>query len=124
MSISGKDILTAANKCMELQSEAGFRSAISRAYYALYHETCSALKHCPPTTHEGVVQYLLTDARRKNEPYVLTDLVSVGAVLRQQKTKRKLADYQLEKEVLESEASASITAVKKILSKIDGMRKP
>lgn len=123
MSILGKDIISAANKCMELSCEVGYRSAISRAYYALYHETCSILTCCPPTTHEGVIQYLLSDARRKNEPHDLMSLIQLGAVLRQQKAKRKLSDYDLDEPVAESEATSSINAVDKILKKIEEMRK-
>lgn len=123
MSILGKDFITAANKCMELSSETGYRNAISRAYYALYHETCSILTCCPPTTHEGVVQYLLSDARRKNEPYELMVLVQLGAVLKQQKVKRKRSDYDLNDTIIESEAISSITTANKLIEKIYEIKK-
>lgn len=122
MSIQGKDILLVAESCAKNAGEHFSRSAISRAYYALYHEACSILQCCPPTTHDGVVQYLLTDARRKNEPYELMDLIRIGAVLKQQKEKRKAADYDLSAEITQSEADSSIGAVRKILGKISEIR--
>lgn len=122
MSIQGKDILLVAESCVESADEHFARSAISRAYYALYHETCSILKCCPPTTHDGVVQYLLTDARRRSEPYELMDLIRIGAVLKQQKEKRKAADYDLSAEITQTEAASSVDAVRKILGKISEIR--
>ena len=111
MSIKGKDFLDASKHCVELTCEAGYRSAISRAYYALYHEICLTLKKCPPTTHEGVVLYLTTDARRHDEPYEFMSLVQLGAILKQQKIKRKKADYELTETILESEAKSSISVI-------------
>lgn len=122
MSIQGKEFIRAAQASMSSDCEAGFRSAISRAYYAMYHETCGILTCCPPTSHDGVVQYLTTDARRKSEPYELMSLVQLGAVLKQQKTKRKRADYQLAEDISSSEANASLSAVEKMLAKIDAMK--
>lgn len=123
MSIQGKDILLVAESCLSTVDEHFSRSAISRAYYALYHETCTILKHCPPTTHDGVVQYLLTDSRRKSEPYELMDLIRIGAVLKQQKEKRKAADYALDMDITHGEANSSIDAVRKILDKINEIKK-
>ncbi|MCG7367631.1 hypothetical protein MHZ90_16060 [Pantoea sp. ACRSH] len=123
MSIQGKDIFTVAQSCLNNSDEHFSRSAISRAYYALYHETCAILKHCPPTTHDGVVQYLLTGTRRKAEPYELMDLICIGAVLKQQKEKRKAADYSLDTDITSAEANSSVEAVRKILIKINAIKK-
>ncbi|MDU5474030.1 MULTISPECIES: hypothetical protein [unclassified Pantoea] len=122
MSIQGKDILLVAESCADKAEEHFSRSAISRAYYALYHEACSILQNCPPTTHDGVVQYLLTDSRRKAEPYELMDLIRIGAVLKQQKEKRKAADYDLALHITQTEATSSVNAVRKILDKISEIR--
>ncbi|HDK6344392.1 hypothetical protein [Klebsiella quasipneumoniae] len=123
MSIQGKDIFLVAESCAKSGDEHFSRSAISRAYYALYHETCSLLKACPPTTHDGVVQYLLTGSRRRGEPYDLMDLIRIGAVLKQQKEKRKAADYALDMEITQAEAASSVDAVRKILAKIAEIKK-
>ncbi|EDQ2625860.1 hypothetical protein ZG05_004388 [Salmonella enterica subsp. enterica] len=122
MSIQGKDFIDASRICLAAGSESGFRSAISRAYYALYHETCGILTCCPPTTHDGVVQYLTSDARRKNEPYEMMSLIQLGAILKQQKTKRKRADYELAETILQTEAISSVSVVDKMLEKIAQMK--
>lgn len=85
MSIQGKEFIDAAITCLDTGVESGFRSAISRAYYAFYHETCGLLTCCPPTTHDGVVQYLTSDARRKGEPYELMSLIQLGQFLSNKK---------------------------------------
>lgn len=118
MSIQGKDIMEASRACYTAGGEVGFRSSISRAYYAFYHEVCAILTQCPPTTHDGVVKYLTTDSRRKDEPYELMSLIQLGAVLKQQKIKRKLADYELQETVTGAEAASSLCAVDKMLDKI------
>ncbi|EAC1462167.1 hypothetical protein ACLADH_003126 [Escherichia coli] len=122
MSIQGKEFIDASRACLDTGIESGFRSAISRAYYAFYHETCGLLTCCPPTTHDGVVQYLISDARRKDEPYELMSLIQLGAVLKQQKMKRKRADYDLTETILQTEASSSIAVVNKMLDKIAEMK--
>lgn len=122
MSIQGKDFIDASRACLDTKSESGFRSAISRAYYAMYHETCCILTCCPPTTHDGVVKYLTSDARRKGEPYELMSLTQLGAVLKQQKIKRKRADYELAETITQTEAEGSISVVDKMLTKIAEMK--
>ncbi|EPU7897969.1 hypothetical protein [Klebsiella variicola] len=49
-------------------------------------------------------------------------LVQLGAVLKQQKAKRKMADYELSQSITELEAKASISVVDKMITKIDIMR--
>lgn len=122
MSIKGRDFLLAAAKSLETNHESGYRSAASRAYYGFYHEVCGVLKNCPPTTHDGVVKYLSEGTSRNAEPYEKFDMIQLGAVLGQQKKKRKKADYELNDEFSQSEAESSISAVQKMLTKIDAMK--
>lgn len=122
MSIQGRDFLLAAKNHSTMNHEAGYRSATSRAYYSLYHEVCSVLKHCPPTSHDGVLQYLMKGTSRNAEPYDKMSLIQLGAVLGQQKTKRKKADYELALEFTEMEAKSSIVAVEKMIKKVDELK--
>ncbi|HGJ5884617.1 hypothetical protein [Arsenophonus sp.] len=122
MSIQGRDFLHHAKDFVNMSCEAGFRSATSRSYYALYHEVCSILQHCPPTTHDGVLNYLTRDTRRNAEPFDKMSLIQLGAVLGQQKTKRKKADYELDDDFLEIEAKSSIAVVEKMINKIDELK--
>lgn len=122
MSITGRDFLEAAEKSLDDLVESSNRSAISRAYYAFYHEVCAVLTNCPPTSHEGVINYLLTDHRRKEEPYLLRELTQLGVLLKQQKTKRKQADYDLSSTISRVDAESSICTVRKMIQKLDSMR--
>lgn len=49
-------------------------------------------------------------------------LIQLGAVLKQQKMKRKIADYELSAAVSQVEAASSITVVDKMLAKIAEMK--
>lgn len=122
MSINGRDFITAAEKCLELNEESGIRSCISRSYYGMYHEVCNLLTNCPPTSHEGVISYLAGDARRKQEPYTPISLTQLSAILKQQKTKRKLADYDLNYNFTKLEAESSLEVGKKMIKKVDELK--
>lgn len=122
MSILGRDFIDAAEKCLDDSFESANRSAISRAYYGFYHEVCNLLTCCPPTTHEGVIRYLLEDHRRKLEPFEIIDLTQLGTLLKQQKAKRKLADYDLAETVRKVDAEQSISTVKRMIKKIDALK--
>ncbi|MTC24929.1 MULTISPECIES: hypothetical protein [unclassified Providencia] len=120
MSVNPKDFLTLAKSNISANSgEMEYRNCISRAYYSLYHSACNSLEHCPPTTHQGVISYLLSPSERKKEKTDQMTLMSVGAVLKQQIIKRHMADYELEKDIHRSEAESSLMAVEKTIKKLD-----
>lgn len=122
MSITSKDFLSVAENSLIMGNEAGYRGCISRAYYGLFHATLDMLCCCPNTTHAGLIDYLLVGNDRKSEPYKLMDLIKVGAVLRQQKTKRKIADYDLSIDVPETEAKLSLSVSAKLIEYINNMK--
>lgn len=120
MSVTAKDFLCLAKSNLSgNSSEIEIRNCISRSYYSLYHVTCSSLSHCPPTSHQGVINYLFSPAERKKEPINQNTLMSVGAVLRQQKIKRHMADYELDKDVYKSEAESSVMVIEKTIKKLE-----
>lgn len=122
MSIISKDFLSVAENSLKMDDEAGYRSCISRSYYGLFHATLDMLRHCPDTTHAGLIDYLLVGRDRKGEPYKLMDLIKVGAVLKQQKTKRKIADYDLNMDVPEMEARLSLRVSADLVEYIHKMK--
>lgn len=122
MSITSKDFLSVAENSLTMGNEAGYRGCISRSYYGLFHATLDMLCCCPNTTHAGLIDYLLVGNDRKSEPYKLMDLIKVGAVLRQQKTKRKIADYDLSMDVPETEAKMSLSVSAKLIEYINNMK--
>lgn len=123
MSITSKDFLSVAENSLAMGNEAGYRGCISRAYYGLFHATLDMLCCCPNTTHAGLIDYLLVGNDRKREPYKLMDLIKVGAVLRQQKMKRKIADYDLNMDVPETEARLSLSVSAGLIEYINKMKR-
>ncbi|HHR6392174.1 hypothetical protein AB7185_07110 [Providencia rettgeri] len=117
MSISPNDFISIATDDLTYNTEARDRNCISRAYYGLYHKAFDSMKHCLPTSHSGLIEYLNQPYNRKQESqYKDMQLIQLGAVLKQQKRKRQKADYKLNEEVARTEAEASLIACNKIMS--------
>lgn len=96
--ISSHDILTTAKHCAAEGTEAGARSATSRAYYSMLHEAISSLEHLPNFSHEhhkNTVGYMTNSAECKNEPFPVRSLKALGFVLKQWRDARNEADYDL-----------------------------
>ncbi len=122
MSVVGQDFVDHAERCITFGDEIGYRNAVGRAYYGVYHEICSKLEHCYVlTSHEGVREYLLSAARCKKEPYDKTVLRQIGAILHNMHVQRKWADYQLERELHKSDAESSLNIAKDAMNRIREM---
>lgn len=121
MSVVGSDILNVAEDCLLMKHEAGYRSCISRAYYAMYHETNSCLvaaPHFSSNHHSNLIGYLTNTAETKAEPYDSKKLKVLGYNLKQQRDARNDADYHLtELTVTEELASLSLAAANLYFSK-------
>ncbi|SPX94724.1 Uncharacterised protein [Morganella morganii] len=81
------------------------------------------MKNCPPTSHQGVAEYLQHNAWKGNEPYSKSDLRVLGIVLQQQHSKRKWSDYDLVRNITENDALESIKTVQKMMDKLSDMKK-
>ncbi|TBM13500.1 hypothetical protein EYY86_14560 [Hafnia paralvei] len=122
MSVNGDDFIKFANNCLHTNDEIGYRNAIGRAYYGVYHKTCSILEKCPHNTHIGVREYLAKDSWLKhNEPYAKMKLLSVSAILTQLHTQRKWADYEISEDIGESDAVAALKLAQRGMDKITEM---
>lgn len=98
MSVTSYQILDTARLCLSENIESGFRSAISRAYYSMLHESIGSLTAIPHFTrdhHKNTVGYMSTPSECKVEPYSPQTLKSLGFVLRQWRDARNDADYDL-----------------------------
>lgn len=107
MTIAARDILDVARKVCEMQCEAGYRSAISRAYYSVYHGCLEWEKSLPvPGTDSGPVggvhQQLINRLRNPAPEIKNADLRllsrKVAVIVDTLRTKRKAADYLLSAE--------------------------
>ncbi|TDY81425.1 UNVERIFIED_ORG: hypothetical protein C7429_102548 [Pantoea allii] len=123
MAVKGQDFYDFALKCIEQGDEIGFRNAVGRAYYGVYHDVCEKLQNCPsPPTHSGVRDYLIDTAWLKDyEPYDKMKLISLGAMLKHLHTHRKWADYSLDIDYPKADAEATMIVAKKGMDKSKAM---
>lgn len=124
MSISGLDFLDFAKDCMLREDEIGYRNAIARSYYCIYHVADSILVNHPRESHAGLAGYLIDSAWRGNEDYNKHDLQRLGFLLRQQHGKRKIADYRLNETITKHEANESLKISMMVMELIGNMIKP
>jgi uncharacterized protein (UPF0332 family) len=99
MSIVSQDFLVSSKSCLDLGSEVDFRNAVSRAYYAMYHEAKGSLT-CQPnysgSQHSNLIGYLKNKSENKLEPYDSYQMKLLGYRLDQQRKARHEADYDLD----------------------------
>lgn len=134
MTIASQDILVVAKKICELSCEAGYRSAISRAYYSIYHGGLEWEKSFPNFGSNvgpqgGVHQQLINRLRNPAPEMKDADLRGlsrrIAARLDALRTKRKAADYMLTAEGHEAIDAANCCAqAEDVLRKIKGQTAP
>ncbi|WP_210502200.1 hypothetical protein [Pantoea ananatis] len=98
MAVTSNDVLQVALGCLKQQCEGGYRSCISRSYYAMFHHTLSCLQHVPHFSsnhHANLIGYMTNKAENKLEPFDSQKLKVLGYSLRQQRDARNESDYDL-----------------------------
>lgn len=98
MAVTSNDVLEVASECLKQQCEGGYRSCISRSYYAMFHHTLSCLQHVPHYSanhHANLIGYMTNKAENKLEPFDYQKLKVLGYSLRQQRDARNESDYDL-----------------------------
>jgi uncharacterized protein (UPF0332 family) len=98
MAINSRDFLYIARQLCIQDDEASLRSAISRAYYAMFHEAMQSLNCVPEYTcnhHGHLIDYMITPAECKCEPFRKRDLQGPGYSLKQMREARNKADYHI-----------------------------
>lgn len=123
MSVCGQDFIDFAEKCVNFGDEIGFRNAIGRSYYGVYHEICEKLEKCPDLkSHQAVRDYLINDSWLKgNEPFDKMKLVQTGTYLKHMHIRRKWADYELDRDMNKADAESIIIMAKKAMASIKDM---
>ena len=126
MPITSSEFLSSAERCFAEDCEIGYRNAISRAYYALYHEIKDNLTSLPAYTrdhHASLISYLKNKGENKLEPYDPRSLKSMAYKLEQQRLARNEADYDLSScGINKAMAQQSILEVKTIFSQWEQMQ--
>ena len=86
------EFLTSAQTILELQGEPNIRSAISRSYYAVYHEAIAAVtRKCIPIYHGSSHTEVSASLKRAD--------LRLGILLTDYHKKRVMADYYLDENV-------------------------
>lgn len=112
-----------AEHAKTLGSEIGYRNAIARAYYAMFHQVQTSLIACPKFvggTHQGLADYL--NKAVPTEPYDKTYLRRLAAILNQQKGRRNIADYELDKTFTLSDAQAALDTATRLFDLCQEMK--
>lgn len=120
MSFGWEAFLTVAEKLVELQEgEAFYRSAISRAYYAVFHiakEKIFSLDPYENISQDGKVHQEVIKFYKEKYGHL-----GIGYSLNMLRDQRNIADYANEKINYEKEARASIGSAKHILSRLSSI---
>lgn len=98
MAITATDLMQVADGCSKQNNEAGYRSCISRSYYAMYHHSLNSLSlvpHFSSSHHSNLIGYMTNKIETKNEPYDSQRIKVLGYNLKQQRDARNEADYDL-----------------------------
>jgi uncharacterized protein (UPF0332 family) len=98
MAIAGEDFLESANRSLDEGDEVGFRNAISRSYYAMYHKVLSTITSEIPRysgggVHSSLLSYLEHSAI--GEPYDSREMKKFSYMLKASRDLRCLADYEI-----------------------------
>lgn len=123
MSVSSTEIIEFAKDCVKRNDEIGFRNAVARAYYGAYHHVLPCLKYGPKDNHQGLIDYLLTDAWKGNEAFEKSDLRGLGFALQSMKDQRIVSDYRLDDTITESQATTAIKTAEKLIVRCANMTK-
>ncbi|MFM5879920.1 HEPN domain-containing protein [Aeromonas sanarellii] len=118
MSVLSKDFLDFATDAVKRTDEIGYRNAVARSYYAMFHEIRIMLISLPrfrANGHAGLIDYLKDP--HSDEPYDRVALRELASMLKQQKGKRVTADYALDFDVSKSDALASIKTAERFFQK-------
>ncbi|HFI5325908.1 TPA: hypothetical protein ACGQVO_003716 [Serratia liquefaciens] len=120
MAIHGADFIAFANDCMSRNDEIGYRNAIARAYYGVYHHVSGMLSNGPRENHQGLINYLDTEAWRGNEEFEKNFLRGLSIMLQTMKDKRVMADYDLQTTLTITDANESLKTAKRIMERCQG----
>lgn len=98
MAVKSTDLLQVAHECMSQQTEAGYRSCVSRSYYAMFHHSLACLEHVPhfvSNHHANLIGYMTNKSENKFELFDAQRLKVLGYNLRQLRDARNESDYDL-----------------------------
>ncbi|HCZ9310118.1 TPA: hypothetical protein O4G90_001808 [Citrobacter amalonaticus] len=123
MPVCSNDFIEFAKDCEKRNDEIGFRNAIARAYYGAYHHVLPCLTNGPKDSHQGLIDYLQTDAWKGNEPYAKSELIGLSYALKSLKDQRIICDYRLGDTITGTQSSTAIKTAEKLIQRCIDMTK-
>lgn len=134
MSINACDFIRIAKRGIEVcDDEMGYRNAISRAYYSIYHSASSLVTERKIPKYNGKdmpnvkggthlkLAYYLTDEENNKEPFSRNDMAVIAVKLKMTKMLRTTADYFLKRTVTVEDAEYMIIEAEGIIEKVKTM---
>lgn len=122
MTINASDILRSSEHCMLLDEEIGYRNAVSRAYYAMFHmagETLENIPHAERDHHANLIRYMQGKLGTPKEKVSAARLKILAYELRQMRQARNEADYRLNMSKFNNEvAKESIITARRFFDRI------
>lgn len=117
MSVNYKDILKTTEYCLTEENESGFRSAISRSYYSVYHCILANLNYFEPLKDKPVHRALTDYLTHPNENECLTkkQFNKIKNDLILLKKSRVKSDYYLNEVVTKEDAKEQIKSAELII---------
>ena len=118
MAVTPRELLEAAGALGQRGSEVDLRNAVSRAYYAAYHQ-CRRLAQDPrlrPAPGSGGVHRWVIDALTGSQD---RELKSLGYMLEQCRKLRVVADYDIDEVFPPRRADIALAQCKNILNRAE-----
>lgn len=117
--ISGRAFLTLAEVWSQGDSEAEWRSAISRGYYAAFHECRALLSGFGFVVPRADLAHAFLWRRLEN--CGVTKLATVGSRLGVLRRERNQADYDLHLTISQDTSLRAVTSAAKIINTLDAL---
>jgi uncharacterized protein (UPF0332 family) len=114
-----RDFLDVADALIEGASEAEWRSAVSRAYYAAFHIARQLLRQCGFRVPDGEQAHAYLWLRLSNCGH--PDIQNTGRELRELRTVRNWADYDLDRALNQQAGFSHILAATNVIQLLEGV---
>ncbi len=122
MPVNSKDILAVATLLHEHDTEAAHRSAVSRAYYSVYHHgLCTVKVKLPPV---DLKKYSKGCHQRLGERLIdgkTSDWLNIAGDVEWLRDARVTADYHLDKPSSAIKAKIAIQRARRVLSALEAL---
>ena len=120
--MDGRDFLKVADTLLAGNTEAEWRSAVSRAYYAAFHVARELLGQCGFQVPQGerAHAYLWLRLSNAGDPRVQ----NAGARLQIRRRERNQADYDMNRKIVQAVALVQVQAAKDVVNVLDAVTGP